>query len=93
MAKHGNSRLYLVNPSSVRLADRLPRIVDVLWLLLYLAALPLRVVGVVAKWCVSFGVWLVESAVRCLFGLLGLLVLAHLVFGLGYVLFYPLLHR
>ena len=93
MAKHGNTRLHLVAPSHAHWTGRLSQVMDVLRLLLYLAVLPLRVVGVVAKWCVSFGAWLGESAVRCLFGLLGLLVLAHLVFGLGNVLLYPLLHR
>jgi len=93
MTKHSNTRLHLVAPSDARWPRRWPQVLDILRLLLYLAVLPLSLLAGGARGLVSFGMWLVETAMRCLFGLLGLLVLASLVFGLGYVLFYPILHR
>jgi len=93
MAKHNNTRLHLVAPSYARWSPRWAQVLDVLRLLLYLAVLPLRLIAGGARGLVSFGMWLVGSAVRCLFGLLGLLVLVNLIFGVGFVLLYPLLHQ
>jgi len=52
--------------------------------------LPFRLASWLVHGLVAAGQGMVRLAAACLFGLLGLLVLGQLCFGLGYVLLYPL---